>query len=399
MPVKAFDFSGLIAKNVPAAPAARPASGRLKYDFTTAFPDPGSFPSKGLLEALTKALEKEGSDLVYYPHPQGHPEIRQFIANKLARERGMKVKADQVVLTSGSGQAIARYVELFTDPGDTLLTEEFTYSGTLAQMRRHSADIHGVTMDGEGMRPDALDKTIRDLRAKGKKIKFIYTIPTFQNPVGTDMGLQRRKDILAVAQKHSVPIFEDDCYVDLRFEGEDSPAIHSLDNSGLVFYSGSASKIVGPGMRLGWMVAPDEVIQRVGAIHLGATPSQFSALATWYYLLDHLEDHVAELRSIFKAKKDTAYAAVGEYMGPRVVSSNPKGALYLWLRLPEGADTAAALPKARSRNVGYGPGVNFSPQPGPRNYLRVCYGHLAQQEIEEGVAELARVFQEEGMLS
>ena len=171
-------------------------------------------------------------------------------------------------------------------------------------MNRYGANVVGVKMDNEGMIPGALDQAIRDLHDQDIIPKFIYTIPTFQNPVGTDMGPQRRKDILAVAQNHSIPIYEDDCYVDLRFEGENCPAIFDYDDSQMVVYSGSFSKIVAPGMRLGWLVAPKELIPRINAIHTGTPPSQFSSLATLYYLRDHMEEHVAELNNILKSVVD-----------------------------------------------------------------------------------------------
>ena len=398
MTANTFDFSDRIARGIPPAPKAAPGGGRVAFDFTTAFPDPDSFPADGLLEALGRALKDEGKDLVYYPHPQGHPAMREFIAEKLEQERGMNVSPDQILLTTGSGQAVARYVELLTDPGDIILTEKFSYSGTMGIMRRHGARLVGVDVDEEGIIPSALDDILTSLRDRGQRAKFLYTIPTFQNPTGTDMSLGRRQDVLDVAQRHRLPIFEDDCYADLRFDGENSPAIQSLDQEGSVLYCGSFSKIVAPGMRLGFMAAPPSIIDAVKAIHLGATPSQFSALATLYYLQDHLDEHVQELREIFRSRKDTAVAAVGEYFGSRAECSDPDGGLYLWLKLPEGANTAAVLAKARERQIGYGPGTNFSPGQDAYNYLRLCYGHLTHDTIRQGVANLAAFLEEEGML-
>ena len=398
MSANSFDFSDRIARGIPPAPKAAPGGGRVVYDFTTAFPDPDSFPADGLLEALGRALTDEGKDLVYYPHIQGHPAMREFIAGKLERERGMNVTPDQIILTTGSGQAVARYVELLTDPGDIILTEKFSYSGTMGIMRRHGARLVGVDIDEEGIIPSALDEVLTSLRDRGQRAKFLYTIPTFQNPTGTDMSLGRRQDILDVSQRHGLPIFEDDCYADLRFAGDNAPSIQSLDQEGSVLYCGSFSKIVAPGMRLGFMAAPPSVIDAVKAIHLGATPSQFSTLATMYYLRDHQDEHVEELREIFRSKKDTAVAAVGEYFGSRAECSDPDGGLYLWLKLPEGANTASVLAKARERGISYGPGTNFSPGQDAFNYLRLCYGHLTHDVIREGVEKLAAFLEEEGML-
>ena len=392
-----FDFTDFLAGNVP-APAPRIAGARPRYDFAVAYPDPDSFPAEALNEALGRALKENRREMVLYPHVQGLPALRELIAAKLERQRGMQVDPDQVVLTPGSGQAISLFTQLFTDPGDTLITEELTYSGTLNVMRRFGANIVGVPLDQEGMRPDALDQTIQDLQRERRQPKFIYTIPTFQNPTGADMGPQRRQEILSVAQKHGVPIYEDDCYADLRFEGQASPAIHTYDDSGMVLYSGTFSKIVAPGMRLGWLVAPQEIVSRINAIHLRTPPSTFSALAALYYLRDHMDEHVEELCHIFKAKRDTMLGAVGESMGSAAVPTQPPGGLYLWVRLPEGKDTVPVLEKARERGVVYGIGPIYSPSGDAHNYFRLCFGYHDHQEIRDGIALLAEVFESEGLL-
>ncbi|MEE9199227.1 MAG: PLP-dependent aminotransferase family protein, partial [Dehalococcoidia bacterium] len=362
MAASEIDFEGLFADNTPPKSAfTSPLTQRFKYDFGIAFSDPEVFPSAGLHRALGQALKEEGRELAYYPHPQGHPAMRELLADTLARNRGMKVSPEQIRLTAGSMQAIVLLTELFIDPGDTILTEEFLYMGTLRVFRRFKVNTVGIGTDQEGMRPDLLEQAIQEMRQKGSRIKLIYTVPTFENPIGTDMGLQRRKEILAVAQRYGIPIFEDDCYVDLRFEGKPSPAIHSLDGSGSMLYCGSFSKILGPGMRLGWVVAPEEVQERIGTIHLGATPSQFSVLAALHYLREERDGHVSELVQSFKAKRDVMLAAVGESFGTAAVTSRPTGGMYLWVELPEGTDTVALLEKAKARDIRYGPGPIFSP--------------------------------------
>ena len=393
-----FDYSKFIADWVPTGSPLGPEN-RPKFDFGTGYPDPDSFPIAGLQEALAKAMSEQGRDLVLYPHPQGLPDLREFVAAKLGKERGMKVDPDQVLLTGGSGQAIGLFTQLFTNPGDTLLTEDFTYQGTLTIMRNLSANIVGVATDVEGMVPSALDEAITTLSQQGKPPKLIYTIPTFQNPLGTDMSAQRRKDILAVAQKHGIPIYEDDAYEDLRFEGERAPAIHSYDDSGMVMYSGTFSKIIAPGMRMGFLVAPQALMPRINAINWGRPTSQFAALATLYYLRDHMSDHVDELKDIFQSRRDTMLGAIGEFMGSSVTSSNPHGGLYLWLNLPEGADATRVAPTARERGPAYLTGSAFSPNGDGKNFLRLCFGYENNENIRDGIALLKDVFVEEGLLS
>ena len=398
----AFDYTGLIAKGVAHLGGWRPSGAPVRapdYDFAIAHLDPDSIPLEGLQEALGKALrDYGGKELAFYPHAQGFPALRELIAEKLYTRQGMRVDPDQIVLTSGSGQVIGLFTQLLTDPGDTLLTEEFTYSGTLNIMRRFGANIVGVGLDEEGMRPDALDETIVRLRGEGRNPKFVYTIPTFQNPTGSDMGPQRRQDILAVAQKHGVPLFEDDCYVDLRFEGAGSPAIHSYDDTGMVLYSGSFSKILAPGVRLGWLVAPPDLVPRINALHYGLPTAQLAAMATLYYMRDHMDEHIAELADIFKSKRDTMLGAVGESMGSAVVASRPAGGLFLWLRMQEGVNTVELLEKARERGVVYGTGQQFSASGEANNYLRLAFGHHTHQEIRDGIALLGRAFDDAGAL-
>jgi 2-aminoadipate transaminase len=392
-----FDFSGFIADHVPSGAAAR-SPNRAKYDFGTGFPDPDSFPAEGLHEALGRALKDKGRDFVLYPDPQGHPEMREFVAQKLLRERGMSVHPDQVLMTGGSGPAIALFVQLLTNPGDVLLTEDYTYVGTIGIMRNLRARIVGVETDELGMVPEALQQTIEDLRRFEITPRMIYTIPTFQNPLGTDMTRERRQAVLAVAQRHGIPIYEDDAYEDLRFTGERSPAIHSYDDSGMVLYSGTFSKILGPALRVGFLVAPLDLMPKINAMNWGRPTSELAVLASLYYLRNHLDDHVDDICQILETRRDAMIEALGEDMGSDVKVSRPAGGLYLWVTLPAGADTVPMVEKARKEGVSYLPGSSFSPSGGGRNSLRLCFGYETPEKIREGIDVLANVFTENGLL-
>jgi 2-aminoadipate transaminase len=397
--VEKFDFSSFIADRVPPAEGnAGARAARAEYDFGTGFPDPGSFPIDGLHEALGRALKDKGRDLVRYPDPQGHPEMREFVAEKLARERGMSVHPDQVLMTGGSGPAIALFVQLLANPGDVVLTEDYTYVGTLSIMRNLRTRIVGIATDEEGMVPGALEETIKDLARFNITPRVIYTIPTFQNPLGTDMGATRRQEILSVAQNYGLPIYEDDAYEDLRFTGERSPAIHSYDDSGRVLYSGTFSKIVGPAMRVGFLVAPTELIPKINAMNWGRPVSEFAILAVLYYLRDHLDDHVDEICDILESRRDAMIEAIGEDMGANVTTSRPDGGLYLWVRLPEGSDVTSLVAKARQEGVAYLSGSSFSPSGDGRNCLRLCFGYETPEKIREGIGALTNVFVENGLL-
>ena len=270
-----FSYESLFAQNVPVT--GRAPNVKAKYDFAVAYPAPETMPLDGLVEAVREAMDREGRDLSYYPHPAGLPALRELLADKLGRDRNMTVSADDIVLTAGSGEAIGMMIQAMTDPGDVLLTEEFVYLGTLRQMRRYRAEVVGVKCDEQGIIPDVLADTIKRLQGQGKKVKFLYTIPTFQNPLGFTMTLERRQRVLEICQGAGLPIFEDDCYVDLRFEGEDVTSFHSMDDSGSVVYTGSFSKIVAPGMRMGYLVAPNQVMERAMSFKSPSGANEFAA--------------------------------------------------------------------------------------------------------------------------
>ena len=393
-----FSFDDLIARNIPETPPTG-APNRAKYDFAVAYPDPESLPLDDLAESLKTALQEEGEGLAVYPHPQGYPPLREFVAGKLADTRDMAVSPDDVVLADGSSQPLHMLTEALVNPGDVVITDDFVYSGTLGIFRRFKADIRGVETDGEGMRPDVLESTVETAISEGKRPKLIYAIPTFQNPQGWTMPVERRQAVLEISRRHGVPILEDDCYVDLRFEGESVPAIHSLDDDGLVMYVGSFSKIIAPGMRLGYVTAPSELLDRARAVKSGGGVNQFAALAVHRYATTGLYDHVDDVNRILRRKRDAMLAALGENLGSAGQWSHPNGALYIWLQMPETVDLVDLQQTAFDAEVGYQPGPAFAPDGvSGRNYARLCFGYNTPDEIGEGIARLANVLDKAGHL-
>ena len=398
-----FSFQELFSK---AAPPARKGGAvrRGKFDFGTAYPDPESIPFDGLMESLKQALAEEGRDLALYADPRGYAPLREFVAEKLARDRDIHVSADDIILGDGSGQPIHMLLEVLVDPGDVLLTEDYVYSGTLNQMRRFRGDIRGVETDQDGILPDALESAIRKAISQGRKPKLIYTIPTFQNPMGWTMTLERRKAMLEVSQRYGVPIMEDDCYVDLRYDGEDVTSIYSLDqigdDMGSVMYVGSFSKIIAPGMRLGYLTAPKELRERAQAAKSGGSVNSFAAYAVHRYSTGHLDTHIAEINEIQRTKRDAMLAALGENFGDRASWSQPDGGLFTWLQMPEGSDITSIRDRVlETADVGYIAGVNFAPDGvSGRNCARLCFGYNTPEQIHEGVARLAQAFEREGVL-
>ena len=391
-----FSYEGLFAEGAPIT--TRGTNRHAKYDFAVAYPDPDTLPLTGLVEALSAALEREGRDLAYYPVAAGYPPLRELVADKLRRDRQMEVTAEDIVLTSGSGEAINMLTQALTDPGDVLLTEEYVYLGTMRQMRLWGANVVGVKCDDEGIIPEALDETIRAQEAAGRRVKFLYTIPTFQNPLGWTATLERRQRMLEVCQSHGVPILEDDCYVDLRFEGEDVTSISSMDDSGQVLYVGSMSKIIAPGMRMGYLVAPEVVRERALSFKSGGV-NQFAALAIEEYLRNHMYDHIDEENQALRVKRDAMLAALGEHFGNRATWSKPEGGLYLWLTMPEGTDLARFQEQSFNEGVGYYNGTMFSPEGNGAHMARLCFGHPTAQTVSDGIAELAAIFERNGIFA
>ena len=379
-------------------PVARGENRHAKYDFAVAYPDPDTLPLEGLADAVRVALEREGKGLALYPVSAGLPSLREWVAEKLARGRNMTVSVDDIVLTSGSGEAIAMLIAALTDPGDVLLTEEYVYLGTLRTMRRFGADVRSVKCDDQGIIPEELESTLAAVAAEGKKVKFLYTIPVFQNPMGWTMTRERKVRTLEITQKYGVPVLEDDCYVDLRFEGEDVTSMHSMDDTGRVLYVGSFSKIVAPGVRLGYMVAPPEVIQRAMSFKGGGGVNQFAALAVQEYAKGSMDAHIDEQNQSLRVKRDAMLAALGENFGDQAQWSKPEGGLYIWLELPDDVDLAGLQETAFNEGVGYYNGTMFSPEGRGANCARLCFGHPAAETVSEGVAELARIFERHGVL-
>ena len=396
-----FSFDGLFSRQAPEARGRAGAVKRGKYDFAVAYPDPKTIPFDGLVEGLQQALKEEGEDLAIYAHPQGYLPLREFVADKLARDRDIHVTPDDIVLGDGSGQPIHMMLEVLINPGDVALTEDFVYSGTLGTLRRFGADIRGVETDDEGMLPDALEAAITRAASQGKPPKVIYTIPTYQNPMGWTMTLERRKAMVEIANRHGVPILEDDCYVDLRLDGDAQPtSLHALDDTGSVMYVASFSKIIAPGMRIGYVTAPSEVLDRALVAKSGGSLNTFASYAVHRYSTGQLDVHIEEINDVQRAKRDAMVAALGENFGDRAEWTNPHGGLFVWLKLPDGSDLTTIRDDVLNKyDVGYHAGLNFSPEGNSgHNYARLCYGFNTPQEIHEGIARLAEAFEKEGAL-
>jgi 2-aminoadipate transaminase len=394
-----FAYPHLFGKKVP-APAPRWA-GNAKFNFIGGHNDPALIPVEGLIEAAASVLRREGADLALYSlaqGPQGYRGLRQFVADKLARWRGIDGSPEDVLITQGSGQGIDLINQVLLEPGDTVILEEFTYGGYLTKLRRLGVNIVGAPLDEDGIRVDALGVILADLKRRGITPKYICTVPTIQNPTGSIMPLERRREFLALAREYGVPIFEDECYADLTWGGMAAPpALYSLDPDHVI-HIGSFSKTLAPALRLGYVVADWGFMSRMVAIKT-ATDSGTGALEQMVvaeYFSQHFEDHVDELSATLKEKLDTMVEAVEREFGTAVEPWVPKGGIFLWMKLPDEVDVRKLVQPALKAGIAFNPGPEWAVDgAAAKSRLRLCFGLTTKEEIREGVAAFARVCHEE----
>ena len=377
-----------------------------KYDFAVAYPAPETLPMDGLIQALQTAVdsnsEKVLAEMAYYPQQLGALELREYTVEKLKADRGFTVTPEEIALTNGSGEALGLVIQALTNPGDVVLAEEFVYMGTTNQLRRFGADIRGVAIDDGGIITEALDKQITELTEAGEKPKYLYTIPEHQNPTGSTLSGDRRKAILEIAHKHGMPILEDDCYVDLRYKGEVQPAFRALDDSGIVVYVASYSKLLAPGLRLGYFTCSPDLMRRALSFKIGSGPNQFAAVAIEGFLKNNLDSHRDNFNPMLKAKCNSMVAALEEQFGDSGATwSVPEGGCYVWLTMPEGADIASIRDEVFEQGVGYVAGPNFEADASGRigqNCARLCFAFESVEKNAEGIALLAQLFKQHGVM-
>ncbi len=392
-----FDEDLMAREGPPAGPVSRSAHPAARYDFGVAYPDPDSLPLEQLVECLADELRRAGRSLAHYPHPLGYPPLREWLAARLAATRGFAVDADDILLGSGSNEPNFLVAQALVDPGDVVLAEEFTYAGTLGFLRRFGADVRAVACDTDGMLPDSLEYQIQAAIDEGRRPKAVYTIPTFQNPLGFVESLPRRAEVTEITARYGVPVWEDDCYVDLNFDHPDlPPAIRSLDDSGRTIYVASFSKNIAPGMRLGYVTAAPALLDRICAIKGTGGVSQFTAMAVHRFAQAGLDAHIELARNRLQAKRDALLAALAAHLGDRARWTRPLGGLFLFVQMLDGTDTVAAAERAAARGVRFAPGTHTAADGvSGRDRMRLCYGWNRPDEMAPAIAELAAALQPE----
>src|SRR5256885_8507348 len=261
----------------------RPSMSAL-YEFGGGYPDPASFPYEGMIEATARSLAEDGAAAMTYGEPQGYRGLRELICTKYERFEAFKTDPENIIVANGSGQALALAFGAFVDPGDVVISEAPTFSGSLNTIRRHGPQILDVPVDDEGIVTDAVRERLEGLRRQGRRCKLIYTIVNFQNPAGPSQSLRRRQALIALAHEYETLILEDDAYGELRFEGETLPPLYALETGGRVIRAGTLSKILGAGVRLGWLCAPTEMIPAFQGFLFGGGVNPFMSRVATYYM-------------------------------------------------------------------------------------------------------------------
>jgi 2-aminoadipate transaminase len=392
-----LDYAKLFPADTPAGVARW--QGFPQYNFIGGHNDPAEIPIEDLVASSARAIRKEGSGLATYnmtSGPLGYNGLREFLVEKMAHYRSIRATPDEVLITSGSNHGIDLINDVLLAPGDTVIMEQFTYQGALNRVKKHRVNIVGIPLDAGGMRMDCLAAALAELRQKGITPKYIYTIPTLQNPTGTIMEVARRREMLRLSQEYGVPIFEDECYADLIWEGEWPQAIRALDTSNHVLHIGSFSKSLSPSIRLGYVVAPWEVLSRMLAYKTDSGTGALGQIIVADFFQNHYEDHMQRLRSGFRHKLEAMTAALREHFGTAVEFQAPRGGMFLWVKFPATVDTMKLVAPALQEGVAFNPGPEWSTDAEvARNYLRLCYALPTDQQITEGIARLARVFHQE----
>lgn len=360
----------------------------LKYDFAVAHPDPRAFPIQDMVKAALSSLEKSGREIAPYPPSMGSGEIRRLIAAKIWRAEKIDIPIERIVATNGSTQGLHMVADTFINHGDMVLTEEFTYYGALRAFRRLEPRLVGIPIDSDGIIVEEVESAIMKLKAGGVTPKLIYTTPNFQNPTGGMLSLSRRKKLIEVTEKYGIPVIEDDAYGDLVFDGDLLPSLYSIAQRDSTIRLGSFSKVIGAGIRLGWVIAPSQVVQKM-LITKTIGVNTLASLVIEEYLKEHMEARLAFARSFYREKRDAMMEALERHIGSELSWAKPKGGVFLWAHLGDNVNPQKLLEIAQGLGVNFILGKHFAYDGRDVPYIRLSYAYPSVEDIDKGIQLLA----------
>jgi 2-aminoadipate transaminase len=356
--------------------------------FAGGLPAPELFPVDNILSATERVLHEIGASALQYSPTEGFAPLRESFAAD-SRRRGIDCSADDILITTGSQQALDLAGKIFLDKGDCVLTENPTYLAAIQAFQTFEVRFVAVPTDEQGLIPEALPALI-----EREKPRFLYTIPNFQNPTGVTLAAERRQALYSIAARYGLTVVEDDPYGALRYAGKSIPPIKSLDGEGIVIYLSTVSKTIAPGLRIGWVVAPEEIRRKLTIVKQAADlhTSSLDQRIVHRYLLDFDSDaHIERIRRSYGERYSIMDAALGETMPPGFRWTHPQGGMFLWVTCPEGVDTNELLRKAHLRKVIFVPGQDFFPDASGQRFMRLNFSNASPELIREGIRRLAEV--------
>ena len=359
-------------------------------------PDSQNLPFNEVKEIINSWSFDKAKNALQYGTTKGYPPLLEGIKDLMIKKKNISMDDQEIIVTTGSQQALSILSKLFIEKDDAVIVEIPSFIGAIAAFYSYMGQPVGVAIDDNGIIIDDLVKKIEGLRAENRKVKFIYTIANFNNPSGVTLEQKRRKELLEASCKYGVPVIEDDPYGDLYFDGDEADyrPIKSIDKYNNVIYLGTFSKILSPGIRVGWVVAPKELVAKIELQKQSldaCTPTLSQVIAYDYLAKGYIEAYTSKMRPIYKEKRDAMLSALQTYMPDQVSWTKPKGGLFVWLTLPGHMDSEDVFKTAVKKNVAFVTGDAFLPADSPKNYIRLTFGDLPVDKITSGVEILAGV--------
>ncbi|WP_329053501.1 PLP-dependent aminotransferase family protein [Amycolatopsis sp. NBC_01488] len=359
-------------------------------------PNLAALPLDTLSAQVAEIIAEDGLVALQYGSAHGIPVLREQICEIMALE-GIKAHPDDVVVTVGSQMGLDMVTRLFCDPGDVVIAEGPSYVGALGSFAAYQAQVVHVAMDDNGLVPELLREALDRTEKAGRRVKFLYTIPNFHNPAGVTLAVERRAEILEICREHGVLVVEDNPYGLLGFDGQTYPALRSTDPDNVV-YLGSFSKTFASGLRVGWVLAPHAVREKLVLAAESATlcPPTFNQMIVSRYLATHdWKGQIKKFRENYRERRDAILSALDQYLPPGCSWTKPDGGFYVWVTVPEGVDTKAMLPRAVTARVAYASGTGFYADGFGSRQMRLSYCYPTPERIREGVRRLAAVLESE----
>ncbi|MBQ75684.1 MAG: hypothetical protein CMQ20_11780 [Gammaproteobacteria bacterium] len=365
------------------------------YDFAIGQTNPETFPVEEFKQAAIRAIESEHEQFNLYHGNKGHEGLRRAMAERESKREGIPVDPEQIAIMNGSMQAVTLVGQaLRQGKDDIVITEEFTYTGTIGAYKGIGLEMVGIPLDGFGMRMDALSEKLKELSDAGRLPRFIYTLTTYQNPTGTCMPKERKQELISIAAEYDLPLVEDNCYGDVHFEGEKVPSMYAMDDSPNQIYIGSLSKILAPGVRLGYLLAKEPMFSRIVNQRFDAGSNYFAAAVVAEFYKNGIWDHCEVANPVLKKKRDLVIEGLQANLSDICTWSNPVGGLFLWLRMPEDTDMDKLVKLANDKGFSFMPGLAFHVDFANKPYIRLAFGHVPDDLIKEGIPVLAEAIKQ-----